>query len=91
MAACAGARVLLAELEEATTRISQLVEAVRSYSYLDQAPRQSVDIHAGLENTLSLLGHELREKQIEIVRDFDPELPAGRGRRAPSSTRSGRT
>ena len=72
---CAGTRVLLAELEEATTRISDLVGAVRGYSYLDQAPRQEVDVHAGLDNTLSLLGHGLREKGIDIVRDFDPELP----------------
>lgn len=73
--ACAGARVLLAELEEATTRIAALVDAVRSYSYLDQAPLQTVDVHEGLESTLSLLGHKLRAKQIEIVRDFDPALP----------------
>ena len=66
---------MLAELEEATTRIANLVGAVRSYSYLDQAPRQTVDIHEGLESTLSLLGHKLRGKQIEIVRDFDPGLP----------------
>ena len=75
VAACAGARVVLAELEEATTRIASLVGAVRSYSYLDQAPRQTVNIHEGLESTLSLLGHKLRAKQVEIVRDFDPELP----------------
>ena len=75
VAACAGARVLLAELEEATTRIATLVGAVRSYSYLDQAPRQTVDIRQGLESTLSLLGHKLRAKQVEIVRDFDPDLP----------------
>lgn len=73
--ACAGARVVLSELEEATTRIAALVGAVRSYSYLDQAPHQTVDIHDGLESTLSLLGHKLREKQVEIVRDFDPGLP----------------
>ena len=73
--ACAGTRVLLAELEEATTRIATLVGAVRSYSYLDQAPRQNVDIHEGLETTLSLLGHKLRTRQVEIVRDFDPGLP----------------
>ena len=73
--ACAGTRVLLAELAEATTRIATLVAAVRSYSYLDQAPRQTVDIHEGLESTLSLLGHKVRAKQIEIVRDFDPRLP----------------
>ena len=75
VAACAGARILLAELEEATTRIAALVGAVRSYSYLDQAPVQTVDVHDGLESTLALLGHKLRLKQIEIVRDFDPGLP----------------
>ena len=75
VAACAGTRVVLAELEEATTRIASLVGAVRSYSYLDQAPRQTVDIHEGLESTLSLLGHKLRAKQVEIVRDLDPGLP----------------
>ena len=75
VAACAAARVVLAELEEATTRIASLVGAVRSYSYLDQAPRQTVDIHEGLESTLSLLGHKLRAKRVEIVRDLDPRLP----------------
>ena len=73
--ACAGARILLAELEDATRRIADLVDAVRGYSFLDQAPRQSVDIHEGLENTLSLLGHALREKRVSIARDFDPGLP----------------
>jgi signal transduction histidine kinase len=75
VASCAGTRILLAELEEATTRISDLVGAVRSYSHVDQAPRTMVDVHRGLEDTLSLLGHKLREKRIDIVRDFDPELP----------------
>ena len=75
VAACAGARVLLAELEEATKRVSDLVGAVKQYSYVDQAPSQQVDIHEGLESTLALLGHKLREKQVDIVRDFDPELP----------------
>ena len=75
VASCAGTRILLAELEDATTRISDLVGAVRSYSHVDQAPRTMVDVHRGLEDTLSLLGHKLREKRIDIVRDFDRELP----------------
>lgn len=75
VAACAGARVVLAELEQATTRIADLVGAVKDYSYLDQGPRQTVDIHEGLESTLALLAHKLGEKHVEIVRDFDPELP----------------
>jgi signal transduction histidine kinase len=75
VAACAGASVVLAELEEATTRIADLVGAVRDYSYLDQGPRQSVDIHEGLESTLALLAHKLRDRRIEVVRVFDPALP----------------
>jgi signal transduction histidine kinase len=43
---------------------------------MDQAPRQAVDIHDGLENTLVVVGHKLREKRIEIVRELDPDLPA---------------
>ena len=77
--------------EGATARIADLVGAVRSYSYLDQAPRQTVDIHEGLESTLALLAHKLRAKHVEIVRDLDPELPPASRRPAPSSTRSGRT
>lgn len=75
VAACAGTRVVLAELEDATTRIATLVDAVRRYSYLDQAPRQAVDIAAGLETTLTLLAHKLRENGTEIARDLDPDLP----------------
>jgi signal transduction histidine kinase len=75
VASCAGTRVLLAELEEATTRISDLVGAVRSYSHVDQAPRTMVDVRVGLEDTLSLLGHKLREKRIAIARDFEGDLP----------------
>jgi signal transduction histidine kinase len=75
VAACAGARVVRAELEQATKRIADLVGAVKDYSYLDQGPRQTVDVHEGLESTVALLAHKLREKQVDIVRDFDPELP----------------
>jgi signal transduction histidine kinase len=75
VAACASARIVLAELEQATTRIADLVAAVRDYSYLDQGPRQTVDIHEGLESTLKLLAHKLRDKQVDVVRDFDADLP----------------
>ena len=67
---------MLAELRHATTRIADLVGAVRNYSYLDQGPRQDVDIHEGLESTIALLAHKLREKRVDVVRDFDPELPS---------------
>ena len=75
VAGCAGARVVLGELDDATSRIADLVGAVGDYSYLDQGPRQAVDIHDGLESTLALLAHKLRAKRIEVVREFDPGLP----------------
>jgi len=75
VAAAACARIVLGELEEATTRIADLVGAVRDYSYLDQGPRQTVDIHEGIESTLKLLGHKMADRRVSIVRDFDPGLP----------------
>ena len=63
------------ELEDSTERISQLVQSVRQYSYLDQAQRQEVDIHGGLESTLAILAHKVVEGGIEIVREYDRSLP----------------
>ena len=63
------------ELEDATARIAQLVQSVRQYSYLDQAPRQEVDIHDGIESTLAILAHKVSESKIEVVREYDHSLP----------------
>jgi signal transduction histidine kinase len=75
VAACADAGVVLGELEEATARIADLVGALRAYSYLDQGPRQTVAINEGIESTRALLEHKLRERRVEVVRDFDAALP----------------
>jgi signal transduction histidine kinase len=66
---------LLYEIKISTTRISELVSAVKSYSYMDQAPLQEVDIHNGLESTLTMLQHKLRESDITIIRQYDFNLP----------------
>jgi signal transduction histidine kinase len=63
------------ELEDATARISQLIQSVRQYSYLDQAQRQEVDVHDGLESTLAILAHKISERGVEIVREYDHSLP----------------
>jgi signal transduction histidine kinase len=60
-------------LEETTTRISTLVQAVKSYSYMDRASLQNIDVHEGLESTLTMLGHKL--KNIEVTRHYDTTLP----------------
>ncbi len=64
---------LLNSVEQSTGRISTLVKVVKDYSYMDQAPLQEVDIHEGLENTLIILHHKL--KNITITRDYDRSLP----------------
>src|SRR5262245_1156022 len=55
-------------------RISNIVKAVKEYSYLDQAPLQEVDIHAGLENTLMILRSKWKQG-ITIERNYARDLP----------------
>ena len=66
---------LSAELCESTQRMSALVGAVKSYSYMDRGDLVEVDLHEGLETTLVVLGHKLKHTAIEVVRDYDRELP----------------
>lgn len=65
---------LAQEIGDATGRISEIINALKSYTYMDQAPMQRVDIHEGLESTLTILRHKLRQG-IQVEREFDPELP----------------
>ena len=66
-------KMLLSEIEQSTGRIADLVKAVKSYSYMDQSPMQQVDIHEGIESTLTMLGHKL--KNVTLVRAFDRSIP----------------
>jgi signal transduction histidine kinase len=65
---------LLEEVEQSTARISELVKAIKAYSYMDRAPLQEVDVHEGLDNTLTILHHKLKYG-ITVKRDYDPNLP----------------
>ena len=64
---------LVSQVEQSTARIAELVKAVKSYSYMDQSPMQEVDIHEGIESTLTILGHKL--KNVTLVRAFDRSVP----------------
>lgn len=70
-----GAATLLGEIEQGTKRISELVKAVKSYSYMDQAPLQDIDVHEGIEDTLTILGHKLRDKHVTVVRKYGENVP----------------
>jgi signal transduction histidine kinase len=65
---------LAMELESAACRISDLVLAMKQYSYMDQAKFQEIDIHIGLDSTLKIFGHRMRNG-IEVRRDYDRSLP----------------
>ena len=67
--------VLLKEIEQSTVRISELVKAIKAYSYMDQAPIQEIDVHEGLESTLTILGHKLKAGSITVTREYDRTLP----------------
>ena len=73
LAANVTTRDLLKSITHSTERISELVRAVKSYSFMDQAPWQEIDVHEGIENTLIILGHKL--KNATVTRDFDRTLP----------------
>ena len=65
---------LLDEVKESTRRISELVAAVRSYSQLDRASLQRVEVTEGLDSTLVMLGHKLRDG-VTVVRDYGAGVP----------------
>jgi signal transduction histidine kinase len=74
VAADASVHVLLGEARMAAERIGEIVTAVKGYAYLDQAPIQRVDVSTGLEQTLVILRHRLKEG-VEVERRYADDLP----------------
>jgi signal transduction histidine kinase len=67
---------LVNEIREAADRISSLIKAIKSYSHMDRASTmEELDIHEGIKNTLIILKHKVKNKNIQLVKDFSPELP----------------
>jgi signal transduction histidine kinase len=62
------------ELEHSSARISDLIKAIKEYSYMDQGPMQEVDIERGLETTLTIMNHKLK-RGITVIRDYTANLP----------------
>jgi signal transduction histidine kinase len=60
---------LLNEIESSTARISDLVRAIKEYTYMDQTPLQNVDIVKSLETTLTILNHKLKHG-VTVERDY---------------------
>ncbi|MCC2628681.1 MAG: histidine kinase [Thermomicrobiales bacterium] len=60
-------------IAQGSRRIAELVQAIKGYSHMDRATEHDADIHDGLENTLIILAHRLRN--VEVHRQFDRSLP----------------
>jgi signal transduction histidine kinase len=65
---------LTREIQEAASRISDLVQAVKSYSYMDQTPLSEVDVEQGIDVTLRMFQHQLKHG-FEVRRKFSGKLP----------------
>jgi signal transduction histidine kinase len=72
--AAIGAEKLVHEIESSTGRISELVRAIKEYSYMDQHPEQEIDIHQGIDSTLTMLKFRLK-KGVQVIREYDQTLP----------------
>jgi signal transduction histidine kinase len=69
LAALLEVAILLNEIESSTSRISDLVLAIKEYTFMDQAPVQNVDVVKTLENTLTILNHKLK-RGIAVKREY---------------------
>lgn len=65
---------LTLEIEEASRRISDLVQAVKAYSYMDKTPLSEVDVERGIDITLRMFQHQLKHG-FEVKRQFAGNLP----------------
>ena len=73
LAATATVEALLSEVGMAGERISEIVGAVKTYVYLDQAPVQRINLLAGIDNTLVILRSKLRS--VDVTRHYAPGIP----------------
>ena len=74
LAATANVDALLGEVSMAGERISEIVGAVKTYVYLDQAPVQRINVLAGIDDTLVILRSKLRGG-VDVTRHYSPDIP----------------
>jgi signal transduction histidine kinase len=74
VAAALSVERLLRGIEHSTDQITNLVQSIKEYTYMDEAPEQEIDLHRGIENTLTMLGHCLKAG-VRVIKQYDPALP----------------
>ncbi len=67
---------MVRDIEEAASRIATLVSSVKTFTHMDRSPEKiAANIHEGIENTLVMLNHKVKNSQVKIERHFDEDLP----------------
>jgi signal transduction histidine kinase len=80
VAAACSVRSLASEIQEAATRISGLVTAIKGFTHMDQATvAEPVNLARGLDNTVTVLRAKARSKSASVVVELEPDLPEVRG------------
>ena len=68
---------MVAEIDSSAARISELVSSVKMYSHMDRSPEHKpTDVREGLDSTLTILSHKLKQKSVQVARDYQQYLPA---------------
>lgn len=69
------ARGLAEELQESASRMSDLVAAIKTYSYMDRGTVVQADVREGIDATIKVMGHKLKHTQIDVRKDYADDLP----------------
>jgi signal transduction histidine kinase len=75
IAASLTTRGLASQIAESTDRMGKLVKAIKAYAFMDRGDLVETDIHEGLDTTLLVLNHKVKQTSIEIHRDYQRSLP----------------
>jgi signal transduction histidine kinase len=67
-------RQLLDEIGQSTARIVEIVRAVKAFAYVDTTALRTADVHEGIENSLTILGHKLKTAGATVQREYDRSL-----------------
>ncbi len=67
---------MVGDIGEAAGRIATLIASIKSFTHMDRAQEaQYADIHTGIRNTLTMLGHKMRERKVTLAEHYDASLP----------------
>ncbi len=67
---------IVEEIKGAAGRISELVASIKTYSHMDRSSEHKpTDVRLGVDNTLQMLGHKVKAKEIRVLREYQDDLP----------------